>query len=69
MAQQTVQVTLLDDVYHRLKVRAEEAQYSVEDELVTLAAAALDDEPMGAYAHGNRASMGGSCRWCTSAVE
>jgi plasmid stability protein len=45
MAQQTVMVTLPDDFYQRLKIRADGAQRSVEDELVTLAAA-LDDEPI-----------------------
>lgn len=46
MAQQTVMVTLPDDVYQILKARAERAQRSVEDELVTLAVAALEDEPI-----------------------
>jgi plasmid stability protein len=45
MAQQTLLVTLPDNFYQRLKVRAEQAQHSIEDELVTLAAAALEDEP------------------------
>lgn len=46
MVQQTVMVTLPDDVYQRLKVRAEHARHSVEEELLALAAAALDDEPI-----------------------
>jgi plasmid stability protein len=46
MVQQTVMVTLPDDIYQRLKVRAEHARHSVEEELLALAAAALDDEPI-----------------------
>jgi plasmid stability protein len=46
MAQQTLMVTLPDDFYQRLKVRAEQAQHNIEDELVNLAAAALDNEPI-----------------------
>ena len=46
MAQQTLTVTLPDDFYQRLKVRAEQVQHNIEDELVNLAAAALDNEPI-----------------------
>jgi plasmid stability protein len=46
MGQQTLLVTLPDDFYQRLKVRAEQAQHNIEDELVNLAAAALDNEPV-----------------------
>src|SRR5689334_14690216 len=46
MVQQTVTVTLPEDVYQRVKVRAEQAHHSVEEELLTLAASALDDEPI-----------------------
>lgn len=46
MVQQTVMVTLPDDFYQRLKVRAEHTHRSVEEELLTLAAAALDEEPI-----------------------
>jgi plasmid stability protein len=46
MAQQTLMVTLSDDFYQRLKMRAAQAQHNIEDELVNLAAAALDNEPI-----------------------
>ena len=46
MVQQTVTVTLPEDFYQRVKVRAEYAHHSVEEELLTLAVAALDDEPI-----------------------
>ena len=49
MVQQTVTVTLPEDFYQRVKVRAEYAHHSVEEELLTLAVAALDS----VYLYGN----------------
>lgn len=46
MTQQTVTVTLPDDFYQRVKARAEREQRSIQDELLLLAEAALDDEPI-----------------------
>ncbi len=46
MGQQAVVVLLPDDVYRRVKSRAEHAHHSVEEELLTLATAALEDEPI-----------------------
>jgi plasmid stability protein len=39
-------VYLPDDFYQRLKARAERAQHSIQDELLSLAEAALEDEPI-----------------------
>ncbi|HEY7347827.1 MAG TPA: hypothetical protein VH599_05865 [Ktedonobacterales bacterium] len=46
MANQSLTLNFPDDLYQRLKARAEGAQRSIEDELLSLAAAALDDEPI-----------------------
>ena len=46
MANQSVTVDLPDDFYQRLKARAESAQHSIQDELLSLAEAALEDEPI-----------------------